>query len=69
MLARALVRRGWGSLACSWIKAHQDGPAQSLPEAIWRRGDEKADEHAKRAARAIHQAHMQVAEALNTRAL
>eukprot|EP00969_Alexandrium_andersonii_P336840 14888506-Alexandrium_andersonii.AAC.1 len=58
-LARALANRGWDSLACSWIKAHQEGPAQTLPEATWRAGNEKADGHAKRAARAIHQAHIQ----------
>eukprot|EP00969_Alexandrium_andersonii_P114403 5057298-Alexandrium_andersonii.AAC.1 len=69
MLARAMVRRGWDSLACSWIKAHQEGPARSHPEAVWRHGNERADEHAKRAARMIHQAHLQVAEALNARAL
>eukprot|EP00969_Alexandrium_andersonii_P335439 14825124-Alexandrium_andersonii.AAC.1 len=68
-MAQALAKRGWGSLACSWIKAHQEGPAQTHAESVWRYGNEKADEHAKAAARRIRQAHIAVADALNVRAL
>eukprot|EP00969_Alexandrium_andersonii_P262710 11613258-Alexandrium_andersonii.AAC.1 len=60
-MARALSKRGWNSVAASWIKAHQDGPARTHAESVWRGGNEKADEHAKAAASGIHQAHIAVA--------
>eukprot|EP00969_Alexandrium_andersonii_P228749 10103127-Alexandrium_andersonii.AAC.1 len=61
MMARALSKRGWNSVAASWIKAHQDEPARTHAEGVWRSGNEKADGHAKAAARGIHQGHVAVA--------